>query len=88
MFDHTKTEKVEWLNPIVMSQLQRAVLHSQKKVLLDGKEFSIEYGHQFGKVTDSYECVLLQPTDGSYVPMGYVSLSKILAFEFEDKETK
>jgi hypothetical protein len=87
VFDHTKRDKVQWLNPITMSQLQTAVKAKKKTVLLDGIEFSITYGIIFeSKITDAYEQILLKPADGSYVPMGYVRLDKILNFDFEAKE--
>jgi hypothetical protein len=87
LFDHRRTEKVEWLNPIAMSQLQRAVKSRKTIVEIDGKKFTIEYGHWFeSKITDRYEQVLIRPADNSMVPMGYVPIRKILAFDFEDKE--
>ena len=87
IFDHKHKDRVEWLNPIAMSQLQRAVRAKKKKVVLNGDEFDITYGIMFhSKVTDSYEQIKLKRSDGSYAPFGYVRLDKILAFDFEDKE--
>ena len=87
LFDYSKNARMEWLNPISMSQLQTAVKARKKVVYLNGDKFTIEYGHMYrSKLTEDYECVLLKRADGNYFPMGYVRLSKILAFDFEATE--
>jgi hypothetical protein len=79
-------DRVEWLNPIAMSQLQTAVKAKKKTVVLNGKTFTLTYGIMFhSSITDTYEQVLIKPAKG-YVPMGYVALNKILNFDFEAKE--
>lgn len=86
MFDTRKDS--DWLNPISVSSLQRAVKSRKKTVILNGDEFTISYGHMFNTgpraVTEPYECAKLKRKDGSYAPFGYVSVDKILRFKFED----
>lgn len=75
----------DWLNPISMSRLKDAVGQRAKKVVLNGVEFGITYGHTFtyklsGEVV---ECVKLKRTDGDFVPFGYVSMHTIDKFQFD-----
>jgi len=87
VFDHKHRDRVEWLNPIAMSQLQTAVKAKKDTVVLNGDRFNITYGIIFhSKIIDDYEQILLKRADGAYAPMGYVKLSKILNFNFEDSE--
>jgi hypothetical protein len=87
VFDHKHKDRVDWLNPITMSQLKTAVIAKKKTVVLNGLKFNITYGIIFhSKVADDYEQILLKRADGGYAPMGYVKLDKILNFNFEDKE--
>lgn len=87
IFDHKNKDRVEWLNPIAMSQLQAAVKRRKPTVVLNGVLFNITYGIIFhSKIIDDYEQILLKRADGAYAPMGYVKLSKILNFNFEDSE--
>lgn len=74
-----------WLNPIAMSQLQAAVKAKKKEAVLDGTRYSITYGIQFrSKVLDTVtESVKLKRTDGQFVPFGYVSMKRIMEFDFE-----
>ena len=86
VFDQHVKER-HWLNPIAMSSLKRAVQEKRKVVILNGDEFSIQCDYVWrSKLVDPYECVVLRRTDGSGVPFGYVSMKRILAFEFEDDD--
>ena len=85
MFDDTSKER-DWLNPIAMSELQRAVKAKRKKVTLNEIEFEIQYGIQWtSKVLEARDCIRLKRVDGDYVPFAYVSMARILNFQFEDE---
>jgi hypothetical protein len=85
VFDHKHRDRVDFLNPIAMSQLQTAVKAKKKTVILNGEKFDITYGIIYhSKVTEDYEQIKLKRSDGSYAPMAYVRLSKILAYDFEE----
>src|SRR5574342_688315 len=57
LFDDSKKYRVEWLNPIAMSQLQAAVKTRKKYVFLNGDKFTITYGQWYrSKLTEDYEC--------------------------------
>lgn len=76
----------DWLNPISMATLQRAVERSRKTVLLNGVEYSIERVMWHSKLVGDYPVVKLTRTDGEYVPFGYVSVKRIREFDFEKGE--
>jgi hypothetical protein len=76
----------DWLNPLSMSVLKRAVGRKDKAVVLNGHQFDIEYGHSFpSKLVTDHDgaCIKLKRSDGSYAPFGYVSLARINRFNFE-----
>jgi hypothetical protein len=75
----------DWLNPISMSRLKDAVGSKAKKVVLNGVEFAITYGHTFTYKTtgEVVECVKLQRTDGDFVPFGYIAMQTIEKFRFD-----
>ncbi len=74
----------DWLNPNSMSALKRAVEKKAKTVTLNGNKFDIIYGIIWEyKLSDDRECIKLKRSDGSFAPFGYVSLKKILDFEYE-----
>jgi len=79
----------DWLNPISMSKLQVAVKTREKTVILNDREFAIEYGILgYSKVLNStYECICLRRVDGELAPFGYLSVKRIEEFTFE-KEKK
>ncbi len=81
-FDTNKLNSQDWLDPINMSALQRAVQKRAKSVVLNGNEFTVTYGHY---IVPDEESVFLKRKDGSFAPCGYVRISKILRFKFEDK---
>ena len=83
----TRPDKI-WLNPISMSQLKRAVLKKSKTVALNGRMYNITYGESYtSKVTGEVrECVKLKRVDGIPAPFGYISMKRILAFEFEGED--
>lgn len=87
VFDHKHKDRVEWLNPIAMSQLQKAVKSRKPTVVLNGITFNITYGIIFhSKIIDDYEQIMLKRADGAYAPMGYLRLEKVLNFDFEATE--
>lgn len=81
IFDTSRKAK-EWLDPIGMSQLQDAVLKNQDYAIIHGIKYNMTFGHMFFR--GERECVMLKRADGDFVPFGYVSLDKILAFDFEN----
>ena len=77
-----------FLDPISMSHLQRAYKGRKKTVKLNGIEYAITYGYTYtypisGEKRDS---IKLHRTDGALVPRGYISVKRILAFNFEGVE--
>jgi len=84
MFDESSKER-DWLNPMAMSELQRAVKDKRTTVVLNGIEFEIKYEIKWhSKVLNTRDCIRLKRTDGFYAPFAYVSMARILNFEFED----
>lgn len=78
--------KMDWLNPIAMSTLKRAVEKNAKMVVLNGLEFTITYGIIFRmKATgEERECVMLKRTGPQpSAPFGYVAMKTLAEFEFE-----
>ena len=82
------TRSSQFLNPIAMSQLQRAVREKKKEAVLDGIRYSLSYGHvlNYPASGETSESVRLKRTDGQFVPFGYVSLKRIENFDFENGE--
>jgi hypothetical protein len=80
-------DRVEWLNPIAMSMLQKAVKARKKTVHLNGLEFAITYGiRSNSSLVENYEQIKLKRTDGVPAPMAYLKLEKVLDFDFEATE--
>lgn len=78
-------KRKDWLDPIGMSQLQRAVQNRSKIAFIHGREYVLEYGHRHeSKIAESYDLVKVKRKDGVMAPFGYVSLKKILEFDFEN----
>ena len=87
--DTRRAASRDWLNPISMSKLQRAVNDKKKDVVLeDGNRYNITYGiKNTSKITgEVYESIKLQRADGSFVPFAYVSLKRIKEFDFAKGE--
>jgi len=87
--DARRAASRDWLNPISMSKLQRAVLDKKKDVVLDdGSLYNITYGIKHtSKITgETHESIKLQRADGSFVPFAYVSLKRIKEFDFAKGE--
>lgn len=78
----------DWLNPIAMSTLQKAVKRKDKRVILNGVEFAITYGIKttFKASGEIRESVKLKRTDGEFAPFGYVPIKTIKEFVFEEKK--
>lgn len=78
----------DWLNPISMSNLKRAVEAKKTTVHLNGRPYIIQYGHFWeSKLTDEkIESVYLKRADGVMAPSGYVRMERILNFDFEKGE--
>lgn len=77
-----------WLDPIMMSQLQKAVKENRKTVILGGLKYNITYGIKIKLPASGGErdCVKLKRADGQMAPFGYVSLERIRSFDFETDE--
>lgn len=77
----------DWLNPIAMSALKRAVERKENTVWMNGHEMKIEYGFSIKLPVsqEKRETVRLTRKDGNYAPMGYVALKTIADFQFEEK---
>lgn len=80
-------KRKDWLDPIGMSQLQNAVQKKAKTAFIHGREYNLTYGiYQESPLTERYEVVKVKRKDGVLAPFGYVSLSRILKFDFEAGE--
>ena len=80
--------KVDWINPISMSMLQKAVKRKAATVVMNGIEYGITYDLYLDLPAsgERREVVKLKRTDGGYAPFGYVSVSRIKRFQFEDED--
>jgi hypothetical protein len=78
----------EWLNPIAMDQLQTAVKGKKKEVVLDGVKYMIEYGFRrdYPVSKERIDSIRLTRADGGFVPRGYISVKRIMDFQFEGKK--
>lgn len=76
----------DWLDPIGMSQLKRAVEKKRDKAIIHGIEYNLTYGDSIrSKVLGNDNPVVkVKRADGILVPFGYVSIDRILKFEFEE----
>jgi hypothetical protein len=73
----------DWLNPIAMGTLQHAVKERRQFVILNGIEFAITYLTKKYPLTGEREEVKLKRVDGLMAPFGFVSMKRILEFQFE-----
>lgn len=74
----------EWLNPISMGTLKAAVEKKQPQVQLNGELYDITYGITWpAKLVAPYECIMLKRADGKFGSFGYISMKRILNFDFE-----
>jgi hypothetical protein len=79
----------DWLNPISMSKLQAAVKAKKNDVVLDdGLRYNITYGikRTSAILGDELESIKLQRADGQFVPFAYISLKRIIDFDFAQGE--
>jgi hypothetical protein len=87
--DERRAASRDWLNPISMSKLQRAVNEKKKDVVLDdGLRYNITYGIKTtSKITgEVHDSIKLKRADGAFVPFAYVSLKRIKEFDFAKGE--
>lgn len=86
MFD--KRPDNDWLNPISMSMLKAAVEKKKPQVKLnDDVVYNITYGIMWkSKLIPDYECIMLKRADGKFGSFGYISMKRILNFDFEKGE--
>lgn len=86
-FDSAQGDR-DWLNPINMSKLQKAVKRDETEVVLGGVRYSITYGfkRKYPVSHETVESVRLNRMDGQFVPCGYVSMKRILEFDFAKGE--
>lgn len=87
--DARRESSRDWLNPISMSKLQRAVKEKKKDVVLDdGVRYNITYGiKRTSKVTqEELESIKLKRADGGFVPFAYISMKRIEEFDFANGE--
>lgn len=75
----------DWLNPLAMRMLQNAVKGNKKEVILNGTKYRITYGYRrtYPASKETVDSVRLNRADGTFVPMGYIPIKKILNFKFE-----
>jgi hypothetical protein len=85
VFDATTKTNRDWLNPIAMDSLQRAVKGKKTTVILNGISYQIKYGYRrtYPVSKETIESIHLTRTDGELVPRGYVSVKEIMNFQFE-----
>jgi hypothetical protein len=87
IFLDERTRERDWLNPIAMSALQRAVKGRSERVVLNGTMFAITYGIMWhSNLLPDFECIRLDRVDGGLVPFGYISRKRIRNFTFEGNE--
>ncbi len=86
--DAKREESRDWLNPISMSRLQRAYNDKEKDVVLEGVRYNITRGiKRTSKVTgEVFESIKLQRADGEFVPFAYISVKRIVDFDFAEGE--
>ena len=86
--DERRQSSRDWLNPISMSRLQRAYNEKKKEVVLEGIRYNITYGiSRTSKVTgEVMESIKLQRTDGEFVPFAFISVKRIVEFDFAEGE--
>lgn len=86
--DERRQQSRDWLNPISMSRLQRAYNEKQKDVVLEGIRYNITYGiKRTSKVTQEVmESIKLQRADGEFIPFAYISVQRIVDFDFAEGE--
>jgi len=82
IFDYNKSR--DWLNPISMSQLQRAVKAQAVTVVLNGTQYDIGYGYK-NKAHGPSNLIQLKRSDGNFAPFGYIAIQRIMEFNFEDE---
>ena len=77
-----------WLNPISMSQLKSAVMKKKNQVVLNGRLYDITYNQNWtSKITGEVrEGIKLKRADGGFAPIGYVSIQRIMRFDFEEND--
>lgn len=88
-FDASKTTGRDWLNPISMDRLQQAVKKQADRVVLsDGNTYLITYGYRrtYPVSKETVDSIRLHREDGTYVPMGYITMKRIQSFKFEEGE--
>jgi hypothetical protein len=77
----------DWLNPISMGTLKAAVEKKKPQVQLNGILYDITYGIMWkSKLIPDYECIKLKQADGKFGSFGYISMKRILNFDFEKGE--
>lgn len=78
----------EWLNPIAMDRLQTAVKGKKTEVVLDGIKYTITYGYRrdYPVSRERVDSIKLSRVDGGFVPRGYISVKRIMEFQFEGKK--
>lgn len=81
-YDTTSRDR-EWLNPIAMSTLQSVVKKRGTRAVLNGIEYELSYERKIYPVTGEREVIRLKRTDGELVPFGFISVDRVLKFEFE-----
>jgi len=86
IFLDERTRERDWLNPMTMSALQRAIKGRSERVALNEVMFAITYIMWHSNLLPDFECVRLERTDGELVPFGYISMRRIRSFKFEEDE--
>jgi hypothetical protein len=78
----------DWLNPIAMSKLKHAVERKKPTVVLsEGVQYDITYGIIWkSALIPDYEVIRLKRSDGNFGSFGYISMKRILNFDFEKGE--
>ena len=71
----------EWLDDSDLKLLKKAVKAEEKTIVLHGTKFYITYGYRrtYPVSKETVDSVRLNPVDGSFVPMAYVPIKKIMA---------
>lgn len=76
----TLKKREEWPNDPDMSALKVAVVNKAKTVVLSGTMYTITYGYRrnYPASNETVDSVRLVRADGSFVPMGYIPIKRIM----------
>lgn len=87
-FSFSSLEDKEWLNPLSVMELQRAVQFEQTIVELQGKQFKITYHDIAVDDHGIMTGLVFVKIVGNFAPCGWFSINELLRYEFESDHDK